>query len=350
MQIREHASLKKLNTFGIDVAARYLCAVSKTEELEALFSSKLLHDHPHLILGGGSNILLTRSFNGVVIHMNTKGMEVIDPQHLDLPPLPSAAPDDQVFVRVQAGESWDGFVSHSIQMGWGGLENLSLIPGQTGTSPMQNIGAYGAELKDCFHSLEAFEKDSGKYVNFDKASCQFGYRDSFFKREGKNRYVITSVTFVLSRSNHHCNTRYGSLAQQLAQDGITEPCPASIRNAVVRIRESKLPDPALTGNAGSFFKNPIISHEHFSELRTTYPDIAAYHDDAGMKVAAGWLIEKAGWKGYREGDAGVHHKQALVIVNHGAASGNDMLQLSEKIRDSVYKHFMIELMPEVNII
>jgi UDP-N-acetylmuramate dehydrogenase len=350
MHIREQVSLKKLNTFGIDEVARYGCSVSKTEELEDLFSSELLRDHPHLILGGGSNILLTGPFPGVMIHINTKGLEVIDPQHLDPPPLPTSNLADQVFVRVQAGELWDGFVSHSIRMGWGGLENLSLIPGQAGTSPMQNIGAYGAELKDCFHSLEAFEKDSGKYVTFNKSSCRFGYRDSFFKREGKNRYVITSVTFVLSRNNHLCNIRYGSLAQQLAQDGIGEPCPASIRNAVIRIRESKLPDPALIGNAGSFFKNPIISHEHYSELRMAYPDIAAYSDHAGMKVAAAWLIEKAGWKGYREGDAGVHHKQALVIVNHGLASGSDILQLSERIRESVYKQFMIELIPEVNII
>lgn len=350
MTIRENVSLRGYNTFGIDVHARYLVTIHQTQELEGIFSSDLLLDYPHLILGGGSNILFTENYMGVVIHIHTSGMEVVDRDQVNTGPVPPTGSSGQVFVRASAGVEWDAFVSHAVARGWGGLENLSLIPGQVGSSPIQNIGAYGVELKDRFYCLEAFEKRTGQIHRFYRDSCQFGYRDSYFKHQGKDNYVITSVTFGLTTSKHSLNTSYASLHDELASQGISEPGIADIRKAVIRIRESKLPDPAIIGNAGSFFKNPVVTSDQFESLKMSWPGIVAYREQDGMKLAAGWLIEKAGWKGYRKGDAGVHHKQALVLVNHGNATGKDMFGLAEEIRESVKNLFNVELTSEVHII
>ncbi len=350
MTIKEDVSLRRYNTFGIDVTARYFVTIQKPEELEDIFSSDLLLDYPHLILGGGSNILFTENYNGVVIHLNTIGMELIDTDRLNTAPIPGVDNSNHVFVKVQAGVQWDTFVSHAVARGWGGLENLSLIPGQTGSSPIQNIGAYGVELKDRFFCLEAFEKRTGHIHHFSGDSCQFGYRDSFFKHQGKDKYVITNVTFMLTTSNHTLNTSYTSLHDELAGQGLKEPGIADVRQAVIRIRENKLPDPAVTGNAGSFFKNPVVPNDQFEALKKTWPEMVAYKEQNGMKLAAGWLIEKAGWKGFRKADAGVHHKQALVLVNYGNTTGKEMFELAEEIRESVKNRFNVELTPEVNII
>lgn len=350
MRIRENLSLKPFNTFGIDVKSRYFVSINQVHELTDIFSRDILFDYPHLILGGGSNILFTDDYSGVVIHMNTKGTEVIDSGQTDAVTIKETDDAEHVLVKVQAGESWDDFVAYCVNLGWGGLENLSLIPGQVGTSPIQNIGAYGTEIRDCFHSLEAFEKSSGRIVVFDKQGCRFGYRDSFFKNEGKNAYVILNVTFCLTANNHKINTSYKILEKHLADSGISYPGISDLRQAVVNIRRSRLPDTQITGNAGSFFKNPVITHEHFDDLHRKFPEIVYFEEDNGMKIAAGWLIEQTGWKAYREGDAGVHHKQALVLVNHGHANGKQILAVAEKITRSVYQEYGINLEPEVNII
>lgn len=350
MTIRENASLRGYNTFGIDVNARYLVTIQHTEELEDIFRSHLLLDYPHLILGGGSNILFTENYPGVVIHINTSGMEVVDKDQINAASMPVTDSSNQVFVKAEAGVQWDAFVSHAVARGWGGLENLSLIPGQVGSSPIQNIGAYGVELKDRFFCLEAFEKRTGNIRRFYRDSCQFGYRDSYFKHQGKDNYVIINVTFGLTTSKHTVNASYTSLRDELASQGISEPGIADIRKAVIRIRESKLPDPAITGNAGSFFKNPVVAFDQFEALKKSWPGMVAYREQNGMKLAAGWLIEKAGWKGHRQGDAGVHHKQALVLVNHGNATGKEMFDLAEEIRESVKNQFDVGLISEVHII
>ncbi len=350
MQIKEYVSLKRLNTFGIDVNSRFYVEVDSTATLQNIFSQDLLLDYPHLILGGGSNILFTDNYPGVVIHMANRGLETIDPVSGKALSHKDQSFSDKVFLRVQAGESWDDLVAHCITMNWGGLENLSLIPGQVGSSPIQNIGAYGVEMKDHFHSLEAIEKKTGKLVHFNQDACQFGYRDSFFKRQGRDLYVIVSVTFCLTTKNHQIQSSYGSLVPELQAMGISDPGIADIRKAVVAIRTSKLPDPIKVGNAGSFFKNPTITQEQFLTLKDEYPDIPGYPLTDGIKLAAGWLIEKAGWKGYKEKDAGVHHKQALVLVNYGKALGSDIIDLAERISESVKQQFDVRLDPEVNII
>lgn len=348
MQIRENVSLKALNTFGLEVSCRFYIQIRSTKALRDLFTGNNMPDGPHLILGGGSNLLFTEDFPGVIIHLCIPGIEV--PGIETLRKMSVDLPKNHILVSANAGESWDGFVHYCVSHGWGGLENLSLIPGQVGTSPIQNIGAYGTELKDVFHSLEAMEKSSGRMVVFDREACKFGYRDSFFKREGKGRFVIVRVNFLLTTANHLVRTHYGSIQEELKKMGVDEPGIQEIRDAVVRIRTEKLPDPAKTGNAGSFFKNPVVSTNHFQDLKQSFPDIVGYPDPAGIKLAAGWLIEKAGWKGYRKGDAGVHHKQALVLVNYGHASGKDLVDLSCSISDSVKSLFQVDLETEVNII
>ncbi len=349
MHILENVSLKKRNTFGIDVKSRFFVEVDSTATLQNIFSQDLLLDYPHLILGGGSNILFTDNYPGVVIHMANRGIETIDPDTRKVLSHEDQRFSDKVFLRVQAGESWDDLVAHCISMNWGGLENLSLIPGQVGSSPIQNIGAYGVEMKDSFHSLEAIEKKTGKLAHFNKDACQFGYRDSFFKRQGRGLYAIVSVTFCLTTKNHQIQSSYGSLGPELKAMGINDPGIADIRNAVVAIRNRKLPDPAVMGNAGSFFKNPTITKEQFLTLKNKHPDIPGYPVAKGVKLAAGWLIEKAGWKGYRENDTGVHHKQALVLVNYGNALGSHIIELAERIAESVKQQFDVRLDSEVNI-
>jgi UDP-N-acetylmuramate dehydrogenase len=338
MTILEHVSLKEYNTFGIDISARYFLEVHAPESLRTVFSNKTLSGGRHIVLGGGSNVLFTGDFDGLVLRMCNKGKQVVAQQ------------PDSLVLKVQAGEEWDALVEWCVGQGWGGLENLSLIPGQVGTSPMQNIGAYGVELKDVFHSLEAFEKKTGELREFDSADCRFGYRDSFFKGAGRDRFVITSVCLKLSTRNHRINTSYGALSQELEQRGINDPGIRDVRQAVVAIRQKKLPDPEIIGNAGSFFKNPVVSLDTFERLQKAHPGLVAFPEQAKMKLAAGWLIEQAGWKGYRKGDAGVHDRQALVLVNHGNASGREVAALGMAIKASVMEQFSVELETEVNII
>ncbi len=336
MQINENHPLKSLNTFGIDVHARYYTELHDQHELQALYADTSVFREKHLLLGEGSNILFSRDFYGTVIRMMFGGKEV------------TGRDKGHVFLRVRAGENWDDLVACCVSKGWGGLENLSLIPGQVGSSPIQNIGAYGMTLKNTLVSLEAFDKETGKMVTFNHDACQFGYRTSVFKGSSKDRYIITSVTFKLDE-HPKVHTGYGNVAEELKNMEISSPTIADVREAVCRIRRSKLPDPEELGNAGSFFKNPVVSEKACQALKQEYPDLVAYPADQGMKLAAGWLIDQAGWKGYRQGDAGVHDKQALVLVNHGNASGKEILNLADRIRMSVKTRFGVQLEPEVNI-
>ena len=337
MLIKENQPLSNLNTFGIHVNARMYVEVNTDDALNELCTAEGLFSGEHLILGEGSNILFTRNYPGTVIRMITKGMEVIDRKN------------GHVYLRVKAGEIWDDLVSFCVRKGWGGLENLSLIPGQVGSSPIQNIGAYGVELEQHFVSLEAYDKSEKKTVVFSHEDCQFSYRNSLFKSRGDNRYLITSVTFRLDEKPI-VNTSYGNINQELNDMGVGSAGITEVREAVCRIRRRKLPDPEQLGNAGSFFKNPIVSMKEFQGLKEKHPDIVAYPMGSHMKLAAGWLIDKAGWKGFRRKDAGVHEKQALVLVNHGSASGNDILDLAREITQSVKQTFGVILEPEVNII
>lgn len=326
--------LRALNTFGISAFASEYVEVNTKEDLLTLFSNRM---EKHLVLGGGSNVLFSDDFDGIVIRINIKGKKVIGIR------------EEEILLEVAAGEDWDNLVSYCVEQNWGGLENLSLIPGQVGSSPIQNIGAYGVELKDHFHSLTAFNKETKEFTVFDKSACRFGYRDSFFKQEGKNRFVITSVTFALN-AKPTPNTSYGSLRSELEKAGISNPNIKDVRQVVCMIRRSKLPDPDELGNAGSFFKNPVIAEQKFFELKKKFSDIVAFDDPLGKKIAAAWLIDQAGWKGYRKGDVGVHDKQALVIVNHGQATGAEIIKLANSIQQSVIEKYGIRLEPEVNII
>lgn len=337
MKIQENISLKPFTTFGIDKKAKYFTTVGTLSELKsALLIAKEKH-LPVFILGGGSNILLTRDIEGLVIKLEIKGISLVKEE------------GDQLWVEVGAGEMWHELVLHSIAQDWAGLENLSLIPGTVGASPMQNIGAYGVEIKDVFDSLQAMHRETLEMHSFDTEACQFGYRESVFKQTFKDQYVITSVTFRLSRTpNFHLE--YGAIREVLAASGIDQPSIRAISDAVIQIRQSKLPDPKEIGNAGSFFKNPTLPTTQFDTLKATYPNIPGYPSKEGVKVAAGWLIEQAGWKGKRIGDVGVHAKQALVLVNYGKGSGEEIKSLSQQIQASVHEKFGIQLHPEVNFI
>lgn len=338
MILQENFSLKKLNTFGIDVKARYYLEVDQESDIREVFTGSRFGSLPLLILGGGSNILFTRDFPGLVVRITTKGKQLI---HQD---------DDHVIIEAQAGEDWDQLVQWAVENNWGGLENLSLIPGQAGTSPIQNIGAYGVELKDVFHSLTAMDKASGLLQHFTAADCAFGYRDSIFKNKAPHRYIILSVRLKLSLPPHRLNTSYGAIGRELQAMGCNQPGLAQVRQAVCNIRNSKLPDPKILGNAGSFFKNPVVDHDLFELLKGSFPDMVAFPSNNGVKLAAGWLIEQAGWKGYRQQDAGVHQNQALVLVNYGSATGVQIMELAKKIQDSVLEKFAVKLEPEVNVL
>lgn len=335
--IQENISLKPYNTFGIEVHAREFERFNSPEVLK-----ELLVQHKHkdlLILGGGSNILFTKDFEGTVLKNEIKGTAIID------------RTTTEVFVKVGAGEVWHDFVMHCVAQNWGGIENLSLIPGTVGASPMQNIGAYGVEIKDVFHSLEAIEIESGTLHTFSNAECKFGYRESIFKNTHKGKYVIVSVTFKLSLIGHQLKTGYGAIQEELDTKGIIEPTIKDVSDAVIAIRSSKLPDPKKIGNAGSFFKNPVVDRSVFEAISKQYDNIPNYPaSDGKVKLAAGWLIEKAGWKGYREHDYGVHEKQALVLVNYDQASGSEVFSLSEKIINDISNKFNIKLEREVNIL
>lgn len=338
MYIQQHIALKPYNTFGIDAFAREFVEVSTVEELEVLASTFNLASRNVLVLGGGSNVLLTKDFDGMVIKNAIKGitLEKEDGEH--------------VWVKAMAGEVWHDFVLYCIDHGYAGVENLSLIPGCVGAAPMQNIGAYGTEIKDVFDSLDAISIDTAETVSFDREDCRFGYRESVFKHEAKGKYIIVSVTFRLSKQPA-LNISYGAIRQTLEHHHITHPTIKDVSNAVIEIRRSKLPDPKVLGNAGSFFKNPEIADAQFTALKEQYPELPGYPASAGhTKVAAGWLIEQCGWKGKRVGNTGSHKDQALVLVNYGDASGDEIKALAYDIRHSVQEKFGITIDPEVNII
>jgi len=339
--MQKNISIKQYNTFGINVYANLFAKFSSVDELGQLLEFNQL---PTLILGGGSNILFTKNFAGLVLKNEIKGIkEIKEDEH-------------HIYVQVGAGENWHRFVLHCIQKGWAGVENLSLIPGNVGASPMQNIGAYGAEIKDVFYSLEAYHIRDRKMVNFTLNDCEFGYRESVFKKKFKDEFVITDVTFRLNRIPVY-NIAYGAIAQELEKMGVKNLSLQAVSQAVISIRSSKLPDPAVIGNAGSFFKNPEISSSQYIMLSSQFPGIVGYSLPNGhVKLAAGWLIEQCGpkngvsWKGYRNGDAGCHEKQALVLVNYGNASGSELFDLSESILQSVKARFGVVLEREVNIV
>ena len=338
MQIQENVSLKPYNTFGINATANYLAKFTSLNELDKLFRFDSADgEATTLVLGGGSNILLTQNYKGLVAINEMKGIEVVneDAQH--------------IYVRAAAGENWHRFVMYCIENDFAGVENLSLIWGSVGAGPMQNIGAYGAEIKDVFYELEAYSIEEKKLQKFTAKDCEFGYRESVFKRKYKGKFVITSVTFRLNKKPVF-NTSYGAIQQELAKMGVQKLSIAAISQAVINIRQSKLPDPKETGNAGSFFKNPTIPKERFETLQKDFPGIIAYPaQNNAVKVAAGWLIEQCGWKGYRKGDAGCHPNQALVLVNYGNANGMDVYSLSTEITHSIELKFGIILEREVNV-
>mgnify|MGYP000872146314 CR=1 FL=1 len=337
MEIVSHYPLKNYNTFGISAFAKEFISVHTINELKQVLQenkSKQL-----FILGGGSNMLLTQDINALVIHIDLKGREIVSQD------------DNTVQLKAMAGENWHEFVLYSISQNYGGLENLSLIPGNVGTTPIQNIGAYGTEIKDTMVSCEAMDIATGEIVTFTKEECEFAYRESIFKNRLKDKYIIVSVTFRLTKTNHKINTAYGDIMAQLAQNNITAPTIKDVSNAVIAIRQSKLPDPKELGNSGSFFKNPIISKEDFDKAYAAHPEMPHYTvSDNLVKVPAGWLIEQSGFKGKRFGDAGVHTRQALVLVNYGNATGQELLNLSKNIQETVYNNFGIRIEAEVNVI
>lgn len=338
MHIFQNKSLKPYNTFGIEAKAEQFVEVNTSEEVQVLCQTFNLVDRKLLVLGGGSNILLTGDFSGMVIKVNLKGLDVIRED------------ENHVWVKAMAGEKWHDFVVYCVNRNFAGVENLSLIPGCVGAAPMQNIGAYGAEIKDTFEELFAIEIESGKLVKFNNKDCGFGYRESVFKNELKGKYIIISVTFKLSK-NPNLNTTYGAIQETLNKKGISNPSIKEVSEAVIAIRQSKLPDPKELGNSGSFFKNPEIHNEKFKSLKNQFPKMPGYPTNNGMiKIAAGWLIEQCGWKGKVVGNTGAHKNQALVLVNYGEATGAEILNLAKAIQESVQQKFGIQINPEVNII
>ncbi len=346
MQVQQNYSLKNYNTFGINVLARYFAEFESVNHLKAILNHQ--ENTSKMILGGGSNILFTKDFSGLVLKNNISFIEEFQES------------DGKVLVRAGAGMNWHRFVLHCVENNYGGVENLSLIPGNVGASPMQNIGAYGVEIKDVFHELEAYDLKENIVRKFKAAECEFGYRDSIFKKKDKGRFVILNVTFALNMKPVF-NTSYGAIEQELERMNITQLSIKAISDAVINIRSSKLPDPAFIGNAGSFFKNPVISKEEFERIKELYhssvngmaslKEIPFYTiDEKQVKIPAGWLIEQCGWKGYRNGDAGCYDKQALVLVNYGHATGDEIYTLSSDIIQSVKEQFRIDLDREVNIL
>jgi UDP-N-acetylmuramate dehydrogenase len=336
--IQEDISLKPYNTFGIDAYAKYFASFESTDELAELLNYKLQTANSKLILGGGSNVLFTKDYGGLVLKNDIKGIEVVKED------------EHYVYLKAGAGENWHQFVLYCLGSNLSGVENLSLIPGNVGATPMQNIGAYGVEIKDVFYDLEAFHIKDKKLHTFSLNDCEFGYRESVFKKRYKDQFVITSVCYRLHKTAYF-NTTYGAINQELENMGVKELSIKAISQAVINIRSSKLPDWKMIGNAGSFFKNPIITEQQFHQIKQTFPGVVAFPSGEGFtKLAAGWLIEQCGWKGYREGDAGCYSKQALVLVNYGNAKGEDIYQLSEKIIESVKQKFGIMLEREVNVI
>ena len=337
LQIQQNVSLKNFNTFGIEVFARYFVEINHEDELVELFMDPQWLKTERLILGGGSNMLFKTDFDGLVIRVNIRGIE-------------HRISKNEVFVKAGGGEVWNDLVNFCVDRKYAGIENMSLIPGSVGASPIQNIGAYGVELKDVFYSCNAFEISTGAIKTFSKHDCRFGYRDSIFKSELKGQYIITSVKFLLSLVPA-VKLHYGAIQDELAKRNITSPTIKDVSQVVSHIRVSKLPDPSTIGNAGSFFKNPVISNGEFNKVHTAFPEVVHYPAGDGFtKLAAGWLIEQCGWKGKVVGHTGTWKNQALVLVNHGGATGEEVYSLSSQIIDSVYTKFGVMLEREVNII
>lgn len=338
LSIRSQVSLLPYNSFALSVKAAYYAEINQIEDLQTLAATSIFTEQRRLLLGGGSNVLFLKDFEGLVLKIQLKGIEIIQEDA------------HEVLVRVGAGENWHQFVLFCISKDWAGVENLSLIPGTVGAAPMQNIGAYGVELQEVFDSLQAWHLEEHQFYTFDKASCRFGYRESVFKHKYKDKFLITDVTFRLSKVPRF-NVSYGALQETLRAQGVEQLSLKAVSDAVVAIRSSKLPNPAEIGNAGSFFKNPTITQAHLEALRQTYPQLPSYPAAEGSaKVPAAWLIEQCGWKGKRIGDIGVHPKQALVLVNYGQGSGQAIADLAQEIAESVWKRFEIRLVPEVNFI
>lgn len=339
MQLFRNADLTALNTFGVTARAEMLARFRDVDQLRCVLAAPELAGLPRLVLGGGSNVLFTQDFPGAVLINEIPGITVAreDPDH--------------AWVTAGAGVVWHDLVMHCVAKGWGGLENLSLIPGKVGAAPMQNIGAYGVEIKDAFVALEALRISDGTVITFTLDDCAFGYRESYFKREGKDRFVILGVTFKLSKTQHELRLSYGTIQEELQRMGIVQPTIKDVSNAVIAIRRSKLPDPVVLGNAGSFFKNPVVPEAMAQRLKQVNPDAPVYPAGEGQcKLAAGWLIEQCGWKGRRVGNCGMHERQALVLVNHGGATGAELFDLSAQVLRSVKDRFGVELEREVNVL
>jgi UDP-N-acetylmuramate dehydrogenase len=334
--IKDNYSLRLLNSFGLNICAKYFFETNTDEDLFLFVRESYIENQSFLILGEGSNILFTGDYDGMVVHPDLKGIEILDEN------------DVEVNVKVYSGENWDEFVRYTVEKGWGGLENLSFIPGSVGACPVQNIGAYGVEVKDRIIKLEGINIPEKSKKSIFKKECKFSYRSSIFKEELKNRFIITSVTFRLDK-NPSFELGYGLVKQEFLKK--SEQSLSALRQTIIDIRERKLPDPKKYGNAGSFFKNPVIKQEVFKDLQQKYTDIPSYPaGDGYMKIPAAWLIEKAGWKGIKEGNTGSYAEQPLVIVNYGGASGREILEFSMKIQDTVRKMFGIELQREVNVV
>ena len=337
--IQENVSLKPYNTFGVEASARYFAEANTAEDLAGILDWYRLHsEFPLLILGGGSNLLFTKNWPGLALKLNLKGITL------------EKAVGDAVLVKAGAGENWHEFVLETLKNGWYGLENLSLIPGNVGASPLQNIGAYGVEIKDVLASLEALNIKTGAIKTFTAAECAFGYRDSVFKQAEKGKWIIVSVTYKLS-TKANVKVEYGTIQTVLAAHGIKTPTPTQVSQAVTAIRQAKLPDPKALGSAGSFFKNPVVDSVVLENLKADFPEVPHYQVSANQyKIPAGWLIETAGWKGKTFGHYGVHKNQALVLVNYGGATGTEIWQLAQTIQQSVFDKFALTLTPEVNVI
>lgn len=339
MHIQEQVELLPYNTFKIQAKAKYFTSIHSIEEFQNLLSSPIYKQEKILILGGGSNVLLTGNFDGLVVKVDIKGIEIVSQD------------DTSVTVRAGAGEAWHTLVLHCVANDWGGIENLSLIPGTVGAAPMQNIGAYGVEIKEVIKNVEAIDLISGNVKVFTKPECSFDYRESVFKQKLKGKYFISSVTLTLSKKNHRFNTTYGAIEATLKQQNTQQLTVRAISDAVIAIRQQKLPDPQVIGNAGSFFKNPTITQQHYEKLKSAHPEIPSYPTvNQQVKVPAAWLIENCGWKGKTFENIGVHPHQALVIVNYGGGTGAKIWNLAQQILASVKEKFDVQLQPEVNVV
>jgi len=335
LQVRSGVSLKPFNSFGVDVTARLFAEALSDDDVRQALAFAGQHEVPLLVIGGGSNLLLTGDVDALVLRMASQGIRLLSDD------------GERVVVEAEAGEAWHPFVQYTLAQGWSGLENLSLIPGTVGAAPMQNIGAYGVEIKDVFAGLTALDRQTGELCDFTLEQCRFAYRDSLFKQHA-GRWLILRVRFALDRVAH-LHLEYGPVRQRLTELGVDRPTPSDVSRAICSIRSEKLPDPAVLGNAGSFFKNPLVPASQVQRLKLQYPDLVAYpQPDDQMKIAAGWLIERAGWKGFREGDAGVHKLQALVLVNYGNATGSQLLDLALRIQKDIAERFQVELEMEPN--